>query len=721
MTQRTTKTREMLKILALAILLPLAAFAQDDGPQNGRVVVGVRALTGNWSSSQFNEYRDIRPGFFIQRGDFSLNDLFQKKLFLNCQTRSTLRKDSDYRCAVGQYGKFRLEFNWDDTPHDFTNTATTLFTESAPGVFTIPTAERLLLQTSATNTPSLLTGAQPLNMSLARKLGGGRFTYTPTAHWTFLLQYSREAENGFRPLGTTTNNTTNILELPEPIKYRTDNARLGVEYGADRGGFQAGYTASIFTNDISELVWQNPFNTVDALSASSQGRMALYPDNSAQAVDFAGAFNLTKNTRVMASITPEWMRQNDAFIPFTINSAVTGVPTLPATSLNGKKQTLAMNFTLTSRPISNLELTARYRSYDYNNDTPTLFFSNYVYTDYKLAGLARQSVPYGFNSKDIELEAAWQFLKGQSFKLGYQFENLGRQHRDVADTHENTGRANLNLNPRKWISLTSSWKHADREPQSYVLNNDTYPQGGNGQFPLMMRFDEAARHRDQGDALLQILASERVTITAAYSTLQDRFPETRYGMLNDRTFAYNADVAYQLNSNVSLFANYTVEMDRSDMASRQRSATNDVANNDWESHTSDAIRTVEGGISATGLHEKLTMDVFYNLSYAKGNIATWALGSAAIPGFLVTTAQNYPETSNRINGVTVDLRYRLRNNVTPKLEYRYERFGNTDFQTSPMMPYMVGLDSGTSTSLFLGATVPSYAVHIVSAALEYRF
>src|ERR1035438_5296284 len=108
--------------------------------------------------------------------------------------------------------------------------------------------------------------------------------------------------------------------------------------------------------------------------------MSLYPDNTAQTVDFAGAFNLTKNTRVMASITPEWMRQNDTVIPFTINSGVTGVPSLPAASLNGKKQTLAINFTLTSRPISNLELTARYRSYDYNNDTPTLFFSNYVYT-----------------------------------------------------------------------------------------------------------------------------------------------------------------------------------------------------------------------------------------------------------------------------------------------------------------------------------------------------
>lgn len=733
MTQSKTKDMEMWKmkipgcalrpaiLLAFAILPQPAVYAQDDGPQNGDVEFGVRALAGDRSSSQFNQYRDIRPGFFIQRSDINLSDLFQKKYFLNCQTRSTLRKDSDYRCAIGQYGKFRLEIKWDDTPHAFTNTATTLFTESAPGVFTIPKPTRTDLQTSAASLPSLLTGAQPLNMSLARKLGSGQFTYTPTAHWTLQLQYSHETENGFRPLGTTTNNTTNIIELPEPIKYRTDNIRLGVEYGVDRGGFQAGYSTSIFSNDITQLVWDNPFNTTDAVSASSRGRMSLYPDNSAQTGDFAGAFNLTHTTRLMASITPGWMRQNDAFIPPTINSAITGVPSLPASSLNGKKQTLAMNYTLTSHPISALELTARYRSYDYNNDTPTLFFSNYVYTDYKLANLARQNVPYGYNSENLGLEASWQFLKGQSFKLGYEFQKLDRQHRDVAQSRENAGFASLNLNPKKWLIFTGSWKHAEREPQLYLLNSDTYPQGGNGQFPLMLRFDEAARNRDQVDALLQILAGDRLTFSASYGTMQDRYPKSLYGMLNYKTIGYNGDLTYQLNSNISIFGNYALELDRSDMASRQRSSTNDVANNDWESNTSDTIHTVEGGISASGLHEKLTLDVFYSLSSAKGNLATRALGSAALPGFLVTTAQNYPETSNRIHGVTVDLRYRLRNNVIPKLEYRYERFGNTDFQTSPMMPYMVGLDSTASTSMFLGATIPSYAVHIVSASLEYRF
>src|ERR1019366_998465 len=111
-------------LMACAFMLAPALNAQEDAPQQGYVEIGVRAMGGNWASSQFNEYRDIRPGFFIQGSGINLGDLFNGKFFLECQTRNTLLKDSDYRCSAGKYGKFRVEINWTDTPHEFTNTAT---------------------------------------------------------------------------------------------------------------------------------------------------------------------------------------------------------------------------------------------------------------------------------------------------------------------------------------------------------------------------------------------------------------------------------------------------------------------------------------------------------------------------------------------------------------------------------------------------------------------
>jgi hypothetical protein len=179
-----------------------------------------------------------------------------------------------------------------------------------------------------------------------------------------------------------------------------------------------------------------------------------------------------------------------------------------------------------------------------------------------------------------------------------------------------------------------------------------------------------------------------------------------------------------LPSGISIFGEYSHEQDRSDQASRQRSSPLELPTlnvNDWQSNISDVIHTIGGGIRGKWSHPDLTMDAFYGLSIAKGNIATSALQSAAIPGFHVTTAQNYPETGTRFHELTVAARHRLGPNLSTKLEYQYEHFNNVDFQTQVMNTYMVPLDPSTSTSIFLGARIPGYSVHIVTATLEYRF
>jgi len=725
-------------LLALVFLWKPALYAQNEGPQNGILEIGARALAGDRASSQFDEYRTLLPGFFVQRFIWNWPGNGGSKYFLTCQARSILlrdaegREDSDYRCTAGKYGKFRLDFKMNETPHVFTNTAETLFAESAPGVYTVPASTRLNLSSNPILLPQVLAaGLQPFNTSLERKLFGGTFTYTPVENWAIQLQYSHEKKQGYRPLGTTTDLFTNQLEMQEPIDYGVDEIKVGTEFSTTKGAFQADYSASFFSNNMKAIVWDNPFVETDSVGAAARGRMGLPPDNSEQSLDFAGAYNLNSCTRVMASISPEWMRQNQAFLPETINAAIPNVPALPASSLNGRKTTLAMDYTLTSRPRSSVELTARYRSYDYSNDTPSLFFSSYVATDASLEGLARKSLPYGYNSQHLELDASWEFWKGQTFKLGYDWEELDRQHRDVGQSVENSGSASLDLNPKKWINLKSSYKHADRAPKLYELNTESYPTGcgptclaGDPQLTLMMRFDEAARNRDQADALLEVDPTDRLTFSASFGTLQDRYQDTVYGLNRSKYGSYGADLSYQLTSGISIFGEYAHEQDRYDQTSRQRSSPLELPSlniNDWQSNISDLIHTMGGGIEGKWSRPDITLDAFYGLSIAKGNIATSALYPAATPGFHVTTAQDYPETGERFHQLTVTAKRHLGPNASAKLEYRYEHYSNVDFQTEVMSPYMVPLDPSTSTSIFLGARIPGYNVHIVSAALEYRF
>jgi len=80
-----------------------------------------------------------------------------------------------------------------------------------------------------------------------------------------------------------------------------------------------------------------------------------------------------KHLRLLASINAGWLRQNDRFLPYTSNSILEAMTSpLPAPSLNGEKQTLAMNYKVIETISKKFEIKAGYRHYDYNNNTHVL-------------------------------------------------------------------------------------------------------------------------------------------------------------------------------------------------------------------------------------------------------------------------------------------------------------------------------------------------------------
>lgn len=749
---RTKLLRGCVTVVLLVLFLPReTARAQEPKPERGRIEIGVRQLYGDRNSAKFNEYRDIPQGFFIQYGEVNFNDLLNNSFFFNFQTRHTRQKDQTYLASLGVHRKYRLELQYDQTPHVFTTTAKTFFSESTPGVFHAPDPLRNLLQSQPGNLQALLDDARHIDIALRRDKGSGTFTYTPTPDWAWQLQYSREKQTGHRPFGTT-HYFTYTLEFPEPIDYRTDQIKAGTEFANKRGGFQASYSGSFLTNKVGTLLWDNPFRVTDIVDGPTQGRLDLYPDNSAHNVSLAGAVNIPHSTRFMASVVPGWMRQNDSFLPYTVNPAISVCPanfafpplprpaatlcvpnSLPAASLDGRKQTLAMNYTLTSRAIPEVPLTLRYRQYDYNNNSRSLIFDDYVATDMHVSGNARRNLPYAYNRKTLGLDASWEFVKNSSAKFLYEWERFGREFREVEQSNEHTFGAAFDLNPRDWLLLKASYRHSERDPEHYdaEAHEESFPLGegpfGLGPIEELRKFDEAARSRHRAEALIQITPVDQFSFSAAYGTTQDDYDKSVFGLQKDINFNYSFEVTYTPRSAVSFFAEYTRERYKYRQRSRQRtppSATapaNDSPNNDWESNLRDVVDTWAAGLDAS-VPNKVIFNAFYSLSTAKNRILTSALGNPRLAGFLVTTAQDYPDTSNRWHQLVASVRFPLKAGLTPKLEYRYEKYDRVDFQLVNVGQYIT-LDPSTATSIFLGvgADVPGYNAHIVSASLEYRF
>jgi len=751
---------------------------EEEEPQQGVVEFGGRYIDGevygrpdlpfrpNPETSKFNEYRDVRNGFFLRRFRMHMDDMFGSKSYLNVQAEKAVYRDQSYLVTIGMYGKYKAQFRYDQVPHIYTNTARTLYVNSAPGVWTIDNAVRTQLQSISTSTslPStiqttIVPSMRFITPRIVRRAGSAYVTWNVVPDWSVFGSYYREHSGGTRPIAAIFNSSPSAsltggygVEVPEFIDYMNDRISVGTEYTRNRFAMQASYLGSFFANNTGTLTFDNPFRTTDCVSPTgcttanqgpAQGRMDLYPDNRAHYFTFAMIAELSKRWHFLASIQPGWIRQNDPFIPYTINALrLAQTSPLPATSLNGEKQTLAMTYSLVGDLPHDLQVKGSYRHYDYNNNTPALLFSTAIIAD--LTAPTPFDTPiFGYNRKNVELTGNWRFWGRSSFKAGYEAEWMNRHERDVENSLEHSIVTALDLNPMKDMNFRIGYRRQMRKPEAY---DDHFFHGINGgipeSHPASRRFDEAHRIREKVEAQFSYDFTDRFSISAVAGTLQDDYnvaggtnsttplnfvagttgPYYLYGLLKDINFNYGVDLDFMVHPSTTLFADYSHERYHKRMTSRYRvpgGATPlpldcvisgracDSPNNDWESTARERVDIFSVG-SDIVMDKKAFFTTFYSLSAATGNVDSRPLGDPTIVtganAFRLTgtnAAVPYPQTTHRFHDVGVVFKYRVTKNWAPKFEYRYQQADLKDYQTSPMTPYM-----GCVSALAPAALVP---------------
>lgn len=786
------KTNMTKYVVLLALLLTASLAMAQDAPSatktqttSGFVEFGARGLFGevygrpdlpfepSLRDSKLNEYRDIRDGFFLKKARIDMEDFLGTDNYLSLQAAKAAFRDQSYLASFGKWGSYKLTFRFDQTPHVFSNTARTIYSRSAAHAWSIPNALRTQLQTLAAQTtgcpsgtatgcnlPSTLELMEP-QMSrfvpeLDRKAGMLGFEWSITPDFGVFASYRRERITGTRPIGIVMNSSPSAsltggygVEAPEVIDYNNNDARVGMEFGRDRWGFQATWIGSFFEQNVPFMEVDNPFRTTDCITgggspctSATQGpafaRYSLYPSNRATQFALAGKFNLAKDTTFMASITPGWMRQDQPFIPYTSNSvrlAQTGP--LPAANLNGEKQTLAMNYRLASSFFKHFEVKAEYRHYDYNNNTPEIFFTP-VHGDIGAPGSPTHNRRPGYNRKNLDLIGSLVFMKDSSIKFGYQGEWMNREHRDVHHSMENGFIAGVDFRPRKWVSFDATYRYAVRDPEDY---HDEFFDEITGGMTLAQvnsrRIDQTARVRNSLDMSLTFDPFDRASFSVFAASTQDDYNRPGgvnsstplnfisgnyidyyiYGFLKDLSWTWGADMNFTLTDKASFFTEYAFERAYRSMTSRYRVPGNSIAagvlvpqncgqtgapcdspNNDWTSEARDIVHTGTLGFDLNPT-KRSSFSSYYSLSAGKGIVTTRPLGNttltasgAANPNRFMLTGGNaavdYPDTVTRLHELGAIFRFKLSEMISPKFEYRFQQWDNKDYQTSPMSPFM---------------------------------
>lgn len=704
--------------------------------------------------------RDVPQGAFLRRFDVRLYRE-GRPYFFTLTTTDLAQHDQRVTATFENVGRYKTTFQLWELPRYWSNRNTFGLNEVSRGRFVAPSALRAQFEGAAdTELPGLALGlvaASPrIQIRSFRNRALVTQVFTPREGLEITLDFQRESRSGHRLFSSGTYNRirtpagdtfeTPGQELPEPLAYATTEAGVGVQYGRqDNGkGWMVGaqYRASLFHNDQPSLIWQNVFRASDMQATQPDGallrgrfastQVSLPPSNQAHTIAGNGLVLLPYSTRLSALISWSRWTQDEAFLPWTINTAITApnlpaessptnVASLPARSLDGRIQVLTQDYGVSSRPLARLQLNARYHDYDLSNETHEIRFPGYAafgdsFWRTSIPPLPVQSEPKSFHRKTAQVEAAVKVAEPVNWKLGYRWDKWTRERRQVEDSTEHGLLTSLHYAPNNAFFVKGGYRYYTRRPDAY--------DPGVLEFALLRMFDQARRIRQQTDLLTTLQLQSRVYLSGNLHYSADNYDKTFFGLRQFRTGSGAVDLTFTPSSSVSLYAGVSRERTGYDYATIAKSGAPWDLRNSWNRDTRDRITSANFGLSASFAESRGSLDFGYSAALARTRINTANPFSVDPATATSATAHPFPEVKSQFHEFRLNASYKLSSKYTVGLYYLFEPYRLRDFANDSISPYpgdSLAPEVDLRRFFFLETGPSNYTGHMVALYLRYGF
>ena len=579
--------KNILLIACLIILpMPVIVFAEDDDlgegeakveekkrfETNGEIKVGVQAVDEKeGESAKFNEYRDIEDGFYLYKFSVEGVDNYNGR-YIEFKGTNAGREDQNLKLRGGGAGKWGVEFEWDETPHNLSEKAKTPYDYQGNGLYTVQGNAGITSITNPTgqfsNVATFLNNTvipHSTDLGTQRKNGKVALTYTPTAALKLRLAYSDEKKEGTQitgaPLGSRPPNSVNV-QLPEPVDYQTKDLKLEAEYNGKDFQVAASHLISEFVNNVDSLTWQsmffgatgaNDYNSTLGSTISTTGRMALPPDNRYQNTTLSLGVDLPLESRLTATASVGTMKQDSELLSYSTSdfTGLAGAPgTLPRSTADAEIKTTRYNVEYSINPLDSTNLHAFYRYYDLDNNT---IQSQWEYetadTLVTASGMGlnnvRVNLAYAYKKNNYGLNLSHTLpAKMGTVGLGYEKEKTDRDYRE-AGTSEDTYKASYRVKPLQWVSLKAKYLQGKRKADSYnyLVTDQSYwydenstsysgttaagpkdnPLAFFANSPDLRKYDVSDRDRKQWNVSAFLKPADTVDMNLSYMQRKDYF------------------------------------------------------------------------------------------------------------------------------------------------------------------------------------------------------
>jgi MtrB/PioB family decaheme-associated outer membrane protein len=694
--------------------------------------------------AKFEEYRDINQGLYLQ-GLWLRFFTPDEKYSAVIGGRQWGLQDQEYHLSFERLGRWEVGFEWDQMRHIFSTNARTILNETSRGVYVLPNPRPPLVDYN--------NGKSIDEISVRWDTARTFFKLSVSENADLFAEYTRIHKDGERPFGMAFGSPGgSAFEILQPIEHTIHDFRLRGTWATERWQLQAGYTMSIFVNDLAYVRADNPCNPAPAPAAPCPavgntgqfGTVSLPPNNMAHTFSLQGGVNLPMRTRISSNFTYSLRLQNDDFMPQTsTNSLVLSNPSLvlPQKSLNGNVQTILFNLNATSRPLPiPVTFTGKYRFYDLIDGSDVVRFSDFIINDQNSISRGPHfSQRFSYMRQNADVDGRWQVARPVALTLGAAWERWDRSEtREVPTSDELFAKAALDVTPAEWLLIRATYLPSFRRIDRYktfalaAVEQDAAP-GEPGQSYLLRKYDESDRDRQRADLMMQITPTETLTITPAASYRFDNHIASglrhnangpgqtgaMLGLQQAVSWSAGMDVNWAPVERLSFAAGYMHESIFQKQRSRVRNPDDPAL--DWISNNIDTVDTYHASMMARLIPGKLDLKFAGNYSYALGRVETWnpnANGSTVYNAIANSSsdARRWPAFEDSLLRLEASLRYHFGQAWTASLNYAYEVFQKHDWRTDTINPFVPG-----NNAVYLGNDLKNYEAHIFGVTIGYRF
>lgn len=640
-------------------------------------------------SYKFGEYNGLneKGGYFI--GNAYVRIRGKDANYWNIDVNNAGLDSRSVNVEGGKQGSYRLDFSYDELPHNITDSIATPFLGIGGSNLTLPST---WVRAGSTDTMTDLSNSlHPADLQSKRKRVGVGATFIASERWKYAVSYRHETREGTRAVGGAF--FFNGAQLVMPVDYVTQQIDVSASYTANAFQARFAYYGSLFNDNDTALTWQNPYSSA---SGADSGQLAQPPDNAFHQLTAELGYDVSERTRVTADLSVGRMTQNEAFLAVTTNSTLTGYPfSLPRNSLDGLVDTVNGKLKVLSRVTPKLNLGLSYIYNDHDDKTPQAAYT-WVSTDTNVNSTTRTNLPYSFRQHKINLNADYQLTANTRLSAGFDNDRKDRTYQEVSETTENTVWARSKIRRPGKAEVTIRLAHAKRD----IGNYEALPWLTAAENPLLRKYNMADRDRDQGALRVQLLGIENMSVGFGFEYANDVYTHSPVGLNSSRDFSLSADVSAMVDEKTTLY----IFLNREEIDSQQ-SGSSTATTPDWFGENEDTIDTIGFGFKHTIIEKKLEVGGDFSITNSQGRVTVDA-GSAAAP---------FPEINADFKSAKLYASYKLRGNLTLKGTYWYQHLESTNWGYDGVAADTIG------NLLALGQTSPNYNVNVVMMSVRYQF